>query len=81
MVMSRPQSNHLLSLRRRDFKMKNGRLTQQLKSVHVNLPVVQLHLILCSIFAARANKHEFLGLSQYLIDRLAMLARAVFPLK
>ena len=70
-----------ISLLCRDFKMKNARLTQQLKSVHLNLPIVQLHLILCSIFAARASKHEFLGLSQYLIDRLAMLARAVFPLK
>ena len=64
-----------------DFKTRNTKLSSQIKSVQLNLPLVQVHLMLSSIFAAKANKHEFLGLSQYLVDRLAMLAREVFPIK
>ncbi len=64
-----------------DFKGKDARLFAQLTSVGASLPMVQVHFILTSIFAMRANKHEFLGLAHALVDRLAFVVQASFPTK
>jgi hypothetical protein len=40
-----------------------------------------VHLLLCSVFSTRASKYEFLGLSSYLVERLASLARTTYPNK
>ena len=62
-----------------DSGNKYGMLSRQLKSVNINMPIIQVHLLLCSVFAQRANKHEFVSMSAYLIERLTALSDSAAP--
>ena len=64
-----------------EFQAKNGELTSRLLTMSTNLPIVQSHFLLCSIFASRADKFEFLTMTSYVVERLATLAKTTLPPK
>lgn len=45
------------------------------------MPVLQLHLVLCTTFTAAANKYQFLELCPSLIDRLAAVGNLSQPVR
>lgn len=45
------------------------------------MPVLQLHLVLCTTFASAANKYQFLELSPSLIDRLGAVGQLSHPVR
>lgn len=45
------------------------------------MPVLQLHLVLCTTFTAAANKYQFLELCPSLIDRLAAVGQLSQPVR
>jgi len=62
-----------------EYKSKHGILLDQLQTATVNLPLVQVHHILSSLFVSRAGKHDFLRLSAYIVERLALIVQASMP--
>ena len=45
------------------------------------MPVLQLHLVLCTTFTAAANKYQFLELSPNLIERLGAVGQLSQPVR
>ena len=45
------------------------------------MPVLQLHLVLCTTFTAAANKYQFLELCPSLIERLAAVGQLSQPVR
>lgn len=45
------------------------------------MPVLQLHLVLCTTFAAAANKYQFLELCPSLIERLSAVGNLSQPVR
>lgn len=65
----------------RQFESKDRVYKSQLLVLGTVMPVLQLHLVLCTTFTAAANKYQFLELCPSLIDRLAAVGQLSQPVR
>ncbi|KAJ4439377.1 hypothetical protein ANN_07499 [Periplaneta americana] len=65
----------------RQFETKERQFRGQLVSLGTVLPLLQLHLLLCSAFSSSANKYQFLDLAYPMMDRLAAVSQLSQPLR
>ncbi|KAK5638898.1 hypothetical protein RI129_013193 [Pyrocoelia pectoralis] len=65
----------------RQFESKERIYRSQLLLLGTVMPVLQLHLILCSTFTTAANKYQFLELCPALIERLASVGQLSQPVR
>ncbi|XP_060534094.1 RING finger protein 207-like isoform X2 [Cylas formicarius] len=65
----------------RQYDSKERVYRSQLLLLGSVMPVLQLHLVLCTTFTAAANKYQFLELCPSLIDRLAAVGQLSQPVR
>ncbi|XP_050300020.1 RING finger protein 207-like isoform X2 [Anthonomus grandis grandis] len=65
----------------RQYDSKERIYRSQLLLLGTVMPVLQLHLVLCTTFTAAANKYQFLELSPSLIDRLSAVGNLSQPVR
>ncbi|XP_063929985.1 RING finger protein 207-like isoform X2 [Zophobas morio] len=65
----------------RQFESKERIYRSQLLVLGTVMPVLQLHLVLCTTFTAAANKYQFLELCPSLIERLAAVGQLSQPVR
>nr|XP_023014620.1 RING finger protein 207-like isoform X2 [Leptinotarsa decemlineata] len=65
----------------RQFESKDRIYRSQLIVLGTVMPVLQLHLVLCTTFTAAANKYQFLELCPSLIERLAVVGNLSQPVR
>ncbi|CAH0549196.1 unnamed protein product [Brassicogethes aeneus] len=65
----------------RQFESKDRVYRSQLLVLGTVMPVLQLHLVLCTTFTAAANKYQFLELSPSLIERLSAVSQLSQPVR
>ncbi|KAF5303306.1 hypothetical protein FQA39_LY10045 [Lamprigera yunnana] len=65
----------------RQFESKERIYRSQLLLLGTVMPVLQLHLILCTTFTSAANKYQFLELCPALIERLASVGQLSQPVR
>ncbi|XP_019875797.1 RING finger protein 207-like isoform X2 [Aethina tumida] len=65
----------------RQYESKERVYKSQLLVLGTVMPVLQLHLVLCTTFTAAANKYQFLELSPSLIDRLSAVSQLSQPVR
>ncbi|XP_033607635.1 RING finger protein 207 isoform X2 [Cryptotermes secundus] len=63
----------------RQFETKERQFRGQLVNLGTVLPLLQLHLLLCSSFSSAANKYQFLDLAYPMMDRLAAVSQLSQP--
>ncbi|KAK9884272.1 hypothetical protein WA026_005224 [Henosepilachna vigintioctopunctata] len=63
----------------RQYESKDRIYRSHLVALGTVMPVLQLHLVLCTTFTAAANKYQFLELCPYLVDRLAAVGKLSLP--
>ncbi|XP_015438981.1 PREDICTED: RING finger protein 207-like [Dufourea novaeangliae] len=63
----------------RQFETKDRMVRGQLLSLGSALPVLQMHLMLCTAFTSGATKYQFLELAHPMLDRLGRVAQLVHP--
>ena len=67
--------NSVLSDLQRQFESKERMVRAQLLSLGSALPVLQLHLMLCTAFTSGATKYQFLELAHPMLERLGRVAQ------
>ncbi|XP_066260046.1 RING finger protein 207-like isoform X1 [Euwallacea similis] len=65
----------------RQFDSKDRVYRSQLLLLGTVMPVLQLHLVLCTTFTAAANKYQFLELCPSLIERLSAVGNLSQPVR
>ncbi|KAI4454331.1 hypothetical protein MML48_9g00007697 [Holotrichia oblita] len=65
----------------RQFESKDRIYRSQLLVLGSVMPVLQLHLVLCTTFTSAANKYQFLELSPSLIERLGAVGQLSQPVR
>ncbi|CAG9770285.1 unnamed protein product [Ceutorhynchus assimilis] len=65
----------------RQYDSKERIYRSQLLLLGTVMPVLQLHLVLCTTFTAAANKYQFLELCPSLIDRLSAVGNLSQPVR
>ncbi|KAJ8909957.1 hypothetical protein NQ315_014908 [Exocentrus adspersus] len=65
----------------RQFESKERVYRSQLLLLGTVMPVLQLHLVLCTTFTAAANKYQFLELCPSLIERLSAVGNLSQPVR
>ncbi|XP_047740145.1 RING finger protein 207 isoform X2 [Hyalella azteca] len=63
------------------YESKDKLFRSQLSSLGSLLPIIQVHLAMCTTFAATASKHDFLDVVFLLMERLAAIAHLSHPLR
>ncbi|XP_034938049.1 RING finger protein 207-like [Chelonus insularis] len=63
----------------RQFEIKERMVRSQLLSLGSALPVLQMHLMLCTVFTSGATKYQFLELAHPMLERLGHVAQLVYP--
>ncbi|KAF2361463.1 Low-density lipoprotein (LDL) receptor class A repeat [Trinorchestia longiramus] len=63
------------------YESKDKLFRSQLSSLGSLLPIIQVHLLMCTSFATTASKHEFLDVVFLLMERLAAIAHLSHPLR
>ncbi|KAK8744608.1 hypothetical protein OTU49_017391 [Cherax quadricarinatus] len=62
------------------YDAKDKLFRSQLSSLGALLPIIQVHLLMCTTFSSSASKYEFLDLVFQLMERLAAIAHLSHPL-
>ena len=65
----------------RQHEVKDKLFRSQLASLGALLPIIQVHLLMCTTFSSSASKYEFLDLVFQLMERLAAIAHLSHPLR
>lgn len=65
----------------RQYEVKDKLFRSQLASLGALLPIIQVHLLMCTTFSSSASKYEFLDLVFQLMERLAAIAHLSHPLR
>lgn len=73
-ALNKTHSNVLSELQRQ-FENKERTLRNQLLSLGTALPILQVHLMLCTAFTSGATKYQFLELAHAMLDRLGRVAQ------
>ncbi|XP_014471947.1 PREDICTED: RING finger protein 207-like isoform X2 [Dinoponera quadriceps] len=63
----------------RQFETKERMVRTQLLSLGSALPVLQMHLMLCTAFTSGATKYQFLELAHPMLERLSRVAQLGHP--
>ncbi|XP_066597625.1 RING finger protein 207-like isoform X2 [Prorops nasuta] len=63
----------------RQFETKERMVRSQLLSLGSALPVLQMHLMLCTAFTSGATKYQFLELAHPMLERLSRVAQLGHP--
>ncbi|XP_025153096.1 uncharacterized protein LOC105189522 isoform X3 [Harpegnathos saltator] len=63
----------------RQFETKERMVRAQLLSLGSALPVLQMHLMLCTAFTSGATKYQFLELAHLMMERLGRVAQLGHP--
>ncbi|XP_045468356.1 RING finger protein 207-like isoform X2 [Harmonia axyridis] len=63
----------------RQYESKDRIYRSHLVALGTVMPVLQLHLVLCTTFTAAANKYQFLELCPNFIERLAAVGKLSLP--
>ncbi|XP_068216699.1 RING finger protein 207-like [Palaemon carinicauda] len=63
------------------YEAKDKLFRSQLSSLGSLLPIIQVHLLMCTTFSSSASKYEFLDLVFQLMERLANIAHLSHPLR
>ncbi|KAK3870734.1 hypothetical protein Pcinc_024067 [Petrolisthes cinctipes] len=63
------------------YEAKDKLFRSQLSSLGALLPIIQVHLLMCTTFSSSATKYEFLDLVFQLMERLAAIAHLSHPLR
>ncbi|XP_069172288.1 LOW QUALITY PROTEIN: uncharacterized protein [Procambarus clarkii] len=63
------------------YDAKDKLFRSQLSSLGALLPIIQVHLLMCTTFSSSASKYEFLDLVFQLMERLAAIAHLSHPLR
>ncbi|CAL7933218.1 unnamed protein product [Xylocopa violacea] len=77
-VITNTHSNVLTELQRQ-FETKERMVRTQLLSLGNALPVLQMHLMLCTAFTSGATKYQFLELAHPMLERLSRVAQLGHP--
>ncbi|XP_043280659.1 RING finger protein 207-like isoform X2 [Venturia canescens] len=77
-VVNKTHSAVLTELQRQ-FETKERMVRAQLLSLGSALPVLQMHLMLCTVFTTGATKHQFLELAHPMLERLDRVAQLGHP--
>ncbi|XP_011260345.1 RING finger protein 207 isoform X3 [Camponotus floridanus] len=70
---------YVLTELQRQFETKERMVRAQLLSLGSALPVLQMHLMLCTAFTSGATKYQFLELSHPMLERLSRVAQLGHP--
>ncbi|XP_033211811.1 RING finger protein 207-like isoform X2 [Belonocnema kinseyi] len=73
--------NTVLADLQRQFESKERMVRTQLLSLGSALPVLQMHLMLCTAFTSGATKYQFLELAHPMLERLGRVAQLGHPSK
>ena len=65
----------------RQYEAKDKLFRTQLASLGALLPIIQVHLLMCTTFSSSASKYEFLELVFILMERLGAIAHLSHPLR
>ncbi|XP_030747580.1 RING finger protein 207-like isoform X2 [Sitophilus oryzae] len=79
-AMSKTHAAMIMEVQRQ-YDSKERVYRSQLLLLGTVMPVLQLHLVLCTTFTAAANKYQFLELCPSLIDRLAAVGNLSQPVR
>ncbi|KAL1501591.1 hypothetical protein ABEB36_006888 [Hypothenemus hampei] len=79
-AMSKTHATMIMEVQRQ-FDSKDRVYRSQLLLLGTVMPVLQLHLVLCTTFTAAANKYQFLELCPSLIERLAAVGNLSQPVR
>ncbi|XP_049804654.1 uncharacterized protein LOC126248059 isoform X1 [Schistocerca nitens] len=79
-AIAKTHANMIMEVQRQ-FETKERQFRGQLMSLGTVLPLLQLHLLLCSSFSSSANKYQFLDLAYPMMDRLAAVSQLSQPLR
>nr|CAD7434140.1 unnamed protein product [Timema monikensis] len=79
-AIAKTHSNMIMEVQRQ-FETKERQFRSQLMSLSTVLPLLQLHILLCSSFSSSANKYQFLDLAYPMMDRLAAVSQLSHPLR
>ncbi|XP_050592693.1 RING finger protein 207-like isoform X3 [Bombus affinis] len=63
----------------RQFETKERMVRSQLLSLGSAVPVLQMHLMLCTAFTSGATKYQFLELAHPMLERLSRVAQLGYP--
>lgn len=69
----------VLSELQRQFETKERMVRAQLLSLGSALPVLQMHLMLCTVFTSGATKYQFLELAHPMLERLDRVSQLGHP--
>ncbi|XP_070161534.1 RING finger protein 207 isoform X3 [Polyergus mexicanus] len=70
---------YVLTELQRQFETKERMVRAQLLSLGSALPVLQMHLMLCTAFTSGATKYQFLELAHPMLERLSRVAQLGHP--
>ncbi|XP_054004193.1 RING finger protein 207-like isoform X2 [Hylaeus anthracinus] len=77
-AITKTHANVLTELQRQ-FETKERMVRGQLLSLGSALPVLQMHLMLCTAFTSGATKYQFLELAHPMLERLSRVAQLGHP--
>lgn len=77
-AITKTHGNVLTELQRQ-FEAKERMVRSQLLSLGSALPVLQMHLMLCTAFTSGATKYQFLELAHPMLERLSRVAQLGHP--
>lgn len=77
-AVTKTHSSVLTELQRQ-FETKEKMVRSQLLSLGSALPVLQMHLMLCTVFTSGATKYQFLELAHPMLERLGRVAQLGHP--
>ncbi|KAK0166521.1 hypothetical protein PV328_004933 [Microctonus aethiopoides] len=69
----------VLSELQRQFETKERTIRTQLLTLGSALPVLQMHLMLCTVFTSGTTKYQFLELAHPMLERLGRVAQLGHP--
>ncbi|XP_011301531.1 RING finger protein 207 [Fopius arisanus] len=69
----------IISELQRQFESKDRMVRAQLINLGSALPVLQMHLMLCTVFTSGATKYQFLELAHPMLERLGRVAQLGHP--
>ncbi|XP_043465928.1 RING finger protein 207-like isoform X2 [Leptopilina heterotoma] len=73
--------NSVLADLQRQYESKERMVRAQLLSLGSALPVLQMHLMLCTAFTTGATRYQFLELAHHMLERLGKVAQLGHPNK
>ncbi|XP_044763616.1 RING finger protein 207-like isoform X2 [Coccinella septempunctata] len=77
-AMAKTHSTMIMEAQRQ-YESKDRIYRSHLVALGTVMPVLQLHLVLCTTFTAAANKYQFLDLYPNFIERLAAVGKLSLP--